>query len=202
MKKSNQKEEIEKFLKNYKYIQLKKNEYEVWGDFDENIFDAPVKIKILHGNLTLSDLKIKSFKNKYLPYIIFGRLYVDNNENLKNLIGLPKIVLGTFSCEGNDSLISLKGSPKIVGGNFMGCQNMKLKSLKYGPEIVIGWFDVSFSNIISVKYLPKFIGKYLMIYGTKKKFKRSDVYKYSHVNETIFVTSKEASYEEEFPEND
>ena len=127
-------------------------------------------IKVIQGNVDLSDLYLKK-----LP---------DFLEDV--------IVKGDFSCH-NNSLTSLEGSPEKVGGDFS-CDNNSLTSLKGAPEKVGGNFSCPYNPLTSLEGLPKEIGGNLWISFAKGiYFTEEEIRKVSNIKGRICIITHQNS---------
>ena len=158
--------EIDRFLKFYKYIEDAINES--FNNFKEKKKQAHLSQFKLNpetgrydydGDLNSSILSNFVSEDKDGFTINFGRVTGDfdcSYNYLTSLEGAPQEVGGSFNCSYNN-LTSLEGAPQTIGGEF-GCSNNKLTSLEGAPLTVVKDFYCNFNLLTSLEGAPQEVG--------------------------------------------
>lgn len=109
------------------------------------------------------DIQIQDKSLKTIPTQLHiktsGSFHCENNY-LSSLIGCPSKNVTTFDCS-NNHLTSLQYSPKEVDEVFNCSDNKSLYTLRYCPQKIKNDFDFASCNIVSLIYLPEYVGGYI-----------------------------------------
>lgn len=115
--------------------------------------------KYVGGNFSCTSCNITSLQ--YAPIHVGGTFLCDCTA-ITNLIGSPIEVGESFICSNNLNLVSFKGASCIVGGAFVG-ENIGVESTKYLPRYIGRSLVLSSVVITDVGELPNVVGDRIRI---------------------------------------